>query len=133
MAHYALLDENNIVTQVVVGIDDDQEAELSTIYDCTVKRTSYNTKNNLHTKEGTPFRHTFAGIGMTYDETNDVFIPAEGYEWNDTYNKVLKTKPFSTWVLDETTFQWEPPVPVPDDSKEVAYEYNNETESWDKV
>ena len=66
-------------------------------------------------------------------ETNDVFIPAEGYEWNDTYNKVLKTKPFSTWVLDETTFQWEPPVPVPDDAKEVKYEYNNDTESWDEV
>jgi hypothetical protein len=132
MAHYALLDENNIVTQVVVGVDDDQETELSTIYDCTVKRTSYNTKNNLHTKGGTPFRANYAGIGYTYDEVNDVFIPEE-YEWNSTHNKVLKPKPYSTWVIDETTWEWKAPVDAPSDAMEVAYEYNNDTEVWDKV
>tara|TARA_R100000995_G_C3481304_1_gene124080 strand:+ start:1518 stop:1916 length:399 start_codon:yes stop_codon:yes gene_type:complete len=132
MAHYALLDENNIVTQVVVGVDDDQETELSTIYDCTVKRTSYNTKNNLHTKGGTPFRANYAGIGYTYDEVNDVFIPEE-YEWNSTHNKVLKPKPYSTWVIDETTWEWKAPVDAPADAMEVAYEYNNDTEVWDKV
>ena len=132
MAHYALLDENNIVTQVVVGVDDDQETELSTIYDCTVKKTSYNTKNNLHTKGGTPFRANYAGIGYTYDEVNDVFIPEE-YEWNSTHNKVLKPKPYSTWVIDETTWEWKAPVDAPADAMEVAYEYNNDTESWDKV
>ena len=133
MAHYALLDENNIVTQVVVGVDDNKEDELSIIYGCKVKRTSYNTKDNLHTKGGEPFRHTYAGIGMYYDEMHDVFIPEEGYEWNETYNKVLKTQPYSTWIINETTWIWEPPVPAPNDAMTKQYEYNNDTQSWDEV
>lgn len=96
------------------------------------KKTSYNTKNNLHTKGGTPFRANYAGIGYTYDEVNDVFIPEE-YEWNSTHNKVLKPKPYSTWVIDETTWEWKAPVDAPADAMEVAYEYNNDTEVWDKV
>lgn len=132
MAHYALLDENNIVTQVVTSVDDDQESALTTLYGCTVKRTSYNTFNNLHNLGGTPFRAFYASIGSTYDETNDVFIPV-GYEWNSTHNKVLQPQPFSTWVINTETWNWEPPVPVPDDAFEIAYEYNNDTQSWDEV
>lgn len=132
MAHYALLNDDNVVTQVVVGINDNQESNLSTIYDCTVKRTSYNTKNNIHTYGGTPFRANYAGIGNTYDEANDVFIP-DGFEWNSTHNKVLRPKPFSTWVIDEATWQWKAPVDPPADAMEVAYEYNNSTQNWDKV
>jgi len=132
MAHYALLDENNIVTQVVTGVDDEQESALTTLYGCTVKRTSYNTKHNLHTSGGTPFRANYAGIGYTYDETNDVFIPV-GQEWNSTHSKVCYPQPFSTWTMNTSTWMWEPPVAVPDDAFEKAYEYNNDTQSWDEV
>tara|TARA_B100000287_G_scaffold402587_1_gene423629 strand:+ start:515 stop:913 length:399 start_codon:yes stop_codon:yes gene_type:complete len=132
MAHYALLDDSNIVTEVITANSDDLESELSTEHGCTVKRTSYNTSYNIHGLGGTPFRHTYAGVGMTYDETNDVFIP-EGFEWNDDEDLVLRPKPFSTWVLNDTTFQWEAPVAQPDDYFEVEYEYNNDTQSWDKV
>ena len=132
MAHYALLDDNNIVTQVVVGVNDNQESELSTIYDCTVKRTSYNTSNNLHTKGETPFRANYAGIGDTYDATNDVFIPV-GQAWNSTHSKVCEPQPFSTWTMNTSTWMWEPPVAVPADAMTKAYVYNNDTSSWDEA
>lgn len=132
MAHYALLDDNNIVTQVVVGVNDNQESELSTIYDCTVKRTSYNTFRNLHTSGGTPFRAFYAGPGTTYDATNDVFIPV-GYEWNSTHSKVCEPQPFSTWTMNTSTWMWEPPVAVPADAMTKAYVYNNDTSSWDEA
>tara|TARA_R110000823_G_C15764739_1_gene483355 strand:+ start:184 stop:582 length:399 start_codon:yes stop_codon:yes gene_type:complete len=132
MAHYALLNDSNVVTQVVTGVDDDQESALSTEFDCTVKRTSYNTFRNLHTSGGTPFRAFYAGPGTTYDATNDVFIPV-GYEWNSTHSKVCEPQPFSTWTMNTSTWMWEPPVAVPADAMTKAYVYNNDTSSWDEA
>jgi hypothetical protein len=94
MAHYAFLDENNIVTEVIVGIDEtefieglDPETWYGNFRGQTCKRTSYN--NNI--------RKQFAGIGDIYDEIADVFI---------------KRQLFASWILDEN-FDWQPPTPMP--------------------
>ena len=120
MAHYAFLDENNIVTEVIVGKDEgdgtDWEVEYGNFKGQTCKRTSYNTYGNAHSDSGTPFRGNYAGIGYTYDETNDVFYAP---------------KPYDSWVLDETKWQWKAPVDYPSDNKK--YTWNEETTSWDLV
>ena len=120
MAHYAFLDENNIVTEVIVGKDEgegtDWEVEYGNFRGQTCKRTSYNTYGNAHSDSGTPFRGNYAGIGYTYDETNDVFIPP---------------KTFDSWVLDETTWDWKAPVDYPSDGKD--YTWNEETTNWDLI
>ena len=83
MAHYAFLDENNIVQEVLVGLDETNTKDLPTgfpswelyygsIKDMECKRTSYNTIGNEHLLGGTPFRGNFAGIGFTWDEANQV-------------------------------------------------------------
>jgi hypothetical protein len=96
MAYYALLDRNNIVVQVITGVDENEG-----VYDweffytqetrLTAKRTSYNTHGGVHTAGGTPFRKNYAGIGYTYDSARDAFIPP---------------KPTPDAVLDEETCQW---------------------------
>ena len=100
MAHYAFLDENNIVTEVIVGVDENQlidgldpETWYGNFKSQTCKRTSYNTIGGKNTREGaTPFRKNYAGIGFTYDEQRDAFIP---------------TKPDGEWQLNEDTCLWE--------------------------
>ena len=118
MAHYAFLDENNIVTEVIVGKDEgkgtDWEIEYGKFRGQTCKRTSYNTSANAHSDSGTAFRGNYAGIGYTYDETNDVFIAP---------------KPYDSWVLDETKWIWKAPIDMPDDNK--YYDWNEDTTSWD--
>ena len=118
MAHYAFLDENNIVTEVIVGKDEgdgtDWEVEYGNFRGQTCKRTSYNTSGNAHSDSGTPFRGNYAGIGYTYDETNDVFYAP---------------KPYDSWVLDQTKWIWKAPVDYPSDGK--GYKWNEETTSWD--
>ena len=96
MAHYAFLDNNNIVTEVIVGKDEgegtDWEVEYGNFRGQICKRTSYNTYGNTHSDSGTPFRGNYAGIGYTYDETNDVFIAP---------------KPGDDYTLNTTTWIWE--------------------------
>ena len=121
MAHYAFLDDNNIVTEVIVGKNEgeeniDWEVWYGNFRNQTCKRTSYNTYGNAHSDSGTPFRGNYAGIGYTYDETNDVFIPPT---------------PFDRWVLNESTWLWDSPVTYPSDGK--MYIWNEETNSWDEV
>jgi len=120
MAHYAFLDDNNIVTEVIVGKDEggvtDWEVAYGNFRGQTCKRTSYNTSGNAHSDSGTPFRGNYAGVGHTYDETNDVFYAP---------------KPYDSWVLDETKWQWKAPVDYPSDNKK--YTWNEETTSWDLV
>tara|TARA_R100001015_G_C4512683_1_gene83894 strand:- start:231 stop:605 length:375 start_codon:yes stop_codon:yes gene_type:complete len=121
MAYYALLDSNNVVTQVISGKDEtdtehDWEALYGDFHGCTVKRTSYNTVGNQHREGGTPFRKNYAGIGYTYDASKDAFIPP---------------KPYSSWVLNETTCQWEAPVSKPDDGK--IYDWNDDTREWSEA
>ena len=125
MAHYAFLDENNKVIEVIVGKDEDDldtlpegftswEQYYSNIKGKTCKRTSYNTAGNQHLLDGTPFRGNYAGIGYSYDESNDVFIPP---------------KPYDSWVINETTWTWEAPVNALDDGN--FYFWNDSKQSWD--
>jgi len=117
MAHYAILDENNVVTQVIVGKDEaDGTHNWEEYYGG--KRTSYNTSGGVHSLGGIPFRKNYAGIGYTYDQTRDAFIP-------------IKDTSYPSWILNEDTCQWEPPTTMPDDGK--IYEWNEATTSWDET
>ena len=78
------------------------------------KQTSYNTHGGIHDNGGTPFRKNHAGIGYTYDEDRDAFIPK---------------KPYNSWILNENTCQWEAPIARPQDSNE--YIWNETTQNWD--
>jgi hypothetical protein len=118
MAHYAELDENNVVIRVIPGVDENMDGE--TIYQAETgrvwKRTSYNTLGGVHSLGGIPFRKNYAGIGFTYDEQRDAFIPP---------------KHFSSWVLDEETCQWNPPTPMPNDGGH--YEWNESLVNWKRI
>ena len=117
MAHYAFLDENNIVTEVIVGNTEggmiDWESHYSAFRGQACKRTSYNTHGGVHSLGGTPFRKNYAGIGYTYDKQRDAFIPP---------------KPFASWVLNEDTCLWDAPTPMPTDGK--LYQWDEATTSW---
>ena len=127
MAHYAFLNDNNIVTEVITGVDEDQKDDLPEGFDSwedwyadfrgqTCKRTSYNTSAGEHTGEGTAYRGNYAGIGYTYDSENDVFYAP---------------KPYSKWVLNETTWTWEAPEEYPDDGKD--YIWNDNKGEWEEI
>lgn len=131
MAHYAFINTDNIVVEVITGIDESEtetlpeefdswEAFYQTQRDALVcKRTSYNTRGGEHLFEGTPLRGNYAGIGFTYDETNDVF-----YE----------PQPFPSWTLNETNWMWEAPVPKPefDEDNPIFYVWNETEQTWDE-
>ena len=113
MAHYAFLDENNIVTEVITGIDETELIEglhpeiwYGNFRGQTCKRTSYN--GNI--------RKNYAGIGYTYDESRDAFIAPKLY---------------ASWVLNEATCLWEPPIPYPEDG--AYYIWDEETTDWVEV
>jgi hypothetical protein len=110
IAHYAFLDENNIVTEVIVGIDEtelieglDTETWYGNFRGQTCKRTSYN--GNI--------RKNYAGIGYTYDSDRDAFIPP---------------KPYPSWILNEDTCNWESPVPYPEG--EGMYGWDEDQLQW---
>ena len=112
MAHYAFLDSNNIVTEIITGIDETELIEglhpeiwYGNFRNQTCKRTSYN--GNI--------RKNYAGIGYTYDQERDAFIAP---------------KPFSKWVINETTCQWEAPVAHPTDDKK--YVWNDNRGEWEE-
>jgi hypothetical protein len=118
MAHFAQLDENNIVVQVIVGVDEPHDGEA--IYFQTTgkvwKKTSYNTVGGVHSLGGTPFRKNYAGIGFTYDAQRDAFIASQ---------------PYPSWVLNEQTCQWDSPVQYPSDDKK--YGWDEQTISWKEI
>jgi hypothetical protein len=122
MAHYAILDSDNLVVNVIVGRDEnevvdgvsDWEAHYSLVTGMNVLRTSYNTQGGVHLLGGTPLRKNYAGIGYTYDEELDAFIPP---------------KPFDSWIVNEETAQWEAPIPYPTDG--LAYVWNNNKINWE--
>ena len=127
MAHYAFLDENNIVTEVIVGKNEnedniDWEVQYGNFRGQTCKRTSYNTQGGVHSLGGTPLRKNYAGIGYTYDSQRDAFIPP---------------KPFASWQLNDTSCLWESPTPYPTDvgtaEAPKRYVWNEETVSWKLV
>jgi hypothetical protein len=111
MAHYAFLDDNNIVTEVIVGTDETEQIEdqdpetwYGRFRGQVCKRTSYNAN----------IRKNYAGIGFSYDEALDAFIPP---------------KPFDSWLLNEETANWEAPVPMP----EGKYRWDEDSVSWLEV
>lgn len=124
MAHYAFINSNNIVTQVIVGRDEDDLPEGITDWEVyygekvgqRCLRTSYNTVGNQHTEGGTPFRGNYAGIGFTYNEEEDVFVPPQ---------------PFPSWTLNEATYSWEAPVAYPEDGE--LYVWNENKKEWELV
>ena len=121
MADFAKIGDGNVVVVVVVVHNDIATSEsaganfLNTLYgtDDTWIQTSYNTFKGVHVLGGTPLRKNYAGLGHTYDATRDAFIPPPK---------------FPSWVLNETTCQWEAPVAYPDDGK--VYEWDEDTVSW---
>jgi hypothetical protein len=112
MAHFAQLDENNIVVQVIVGVDEplDGEAIYAQTTGTVWKKTSYNTLGGVHLLGGTPLRKNYAGIGYTYDPNRDAFIPPQ---------------PFQSWSLNEQTCQWDAPVAMPTDDKQYSWDEQN--------
>jgi hypothetical protein len=121
MAHYAFLDKNNIVTEVIVGKNEGEEGinweqHYSNFRGQICKRTSYNTISGVHKLGGIPFRKNYAGIGYTYDENRDAFIPP---------------KPYNSWILNEQTCQWESPVTMPQDGNK--YTWNETNLNWELV
>jgi len=114
MAHYAFLDDNNIVTEVIVGRNEDEAVEGTSDWEAyygefrgqRCVRTSYN--GNI--------RKNYAGIGYRYDETLDAFIPPQ---------------PYPSWVLDEDTCLWDAPVAYPDDG--LMYNWDEASQSWQEV
>jgi hypothetical protein len=123
MAHYAFLDENNIVTEVIVGIDETElidglnpEIWYGNFRKQICKRTSYNTVANKRADNGIPFRGNYAGIGMIYDSELDAFYYPQ---------------PYPSWTLDKETFIWVAPVPMPETSTSGSdWIWNEENKSW---
>jgi hypothetical protein len=111
MSHFAKV-ENGIVTQVIVA---EQDVIDSGLFGTGWVQTSYNTFGGQH-PEGRPLRKNYAGIGFTYDSGRDAFIPP---------------KPFASWLLNETTCQWDAPTPMPTDDK--RYTWDEPTTSWVEV
>ena len=121
MAHYAFLDANNVVVNVITGIDEGTDGiDWEEFYGA--KRTSYNTKGGIyydpitnlpHEDQSKAYRKNYAGIGYSYDPVRDAFIPP---------------KSFDSWILNEDSCNWEAPVPYPNDGNE--YYWDEETLSW---
>ena len=116
MSHFAEIDNNNIVTRVIVA-----EQEYIDSLEGRWVQTSYNTRRGVHyapnsdePDNGAAVRKNYAGIGYVYDEQRDAFIPPS---------------PYPSWVLDEPTCTWEAPIPQP----EGNYDWNEKTQTWDSV
>lgn len=125
MAHFAKLDENNIVIDVIVVNDeclDPANQESSGIEFLTQwsgghtnwAQTSYNTRQNVHILGGVPFRKNYAGIGYTFDGIG-----------------FASPKPYESWIFDSDVYCWKAPVPMPTDDK--PYAWNESDQKWDEV
>jgi hypothetical protein len=128
MAHYALIDSNNVVVQVITGVDENViqtdldgaevggtseaweqfYATLPWFAGLICKRTSYN--RNI--------RANYAGVGYMYDPDFDVFIPPQ---------------PYQSWKLDYTTYQWEAPVPMPENVEGYIWRWSEINKEWISV
>ena len=124
MSHFAKLDENNLVTFVTVGRqeDDGLEEELNARTGDVYRQTSYNTRGGVHYTDGEPsadqskaLRFNYAGIGYSYDENRDAFIPPQ---------------PYASWVLDEATCLWVAPIAYPAEGDHV---WDEEAGDWVEV
>ena len=113
MAHYAFLNDDNIVTEVIVGIDETELIEglppeewYGRLRQQRCVRTSYN--NNIRVR--------YAGIGYRYDSVRDAFI---------------RPQPYLSWVFNETTLDWDPPIPYPTDGK--VYAWDESIQNWVEI
>lgn len=125
MAHYAFIDENYVVVEIIVGKEEgnfDWENYYGNFKGMMCKRTSYNTRGGIHYQPDSDipsedqtkaFRMNYASIGGTYNPVSDAFIGI---------------KPYQSWILNEQTFLWEPPIPKPEDGK--FYYWDEESISW---
>jgi len=125
MAHYAFLDNNNIVTEVIVGINENELIEgkspeqwYEKFRGQLCRRTSYNTIGGIHKFSGIPFRKNYAGVGYTYNAEWDAFIPP---------------KPYPSWKLDYNTCLWIPPIPEPQPEEGYFWRWGEENQEWIKV
>lgn len=112
MSHFAKV-EDGIVTQVIVA---EQDVIDSGLFGTGWVQTSYNTQGGVHLLGGTPLRKNYAGIGYSYDEGRDAFIPP---------------KPFNSWTLNEGTCLWDAPTPMPTDGK--TYSWDEDSTSWVEI
>jgi hypothetical protein len=112
--HNNVLKDSNGIEQEINGIDFLTKLTGWAIW----KQTSYNTVGGVHNNNGTPFRKNHAGIGYTYDEDRDAFIPP---------------KPFNSWVLNEQTCLWEAPVIMPTTvlEEDQYYSWNDSIINWE--
>jgi hypothetical protein len=114
MAHYAFLDENNIVTEVIVGIN---ETELIEGLSPEEWYGNFRGQRCVRTSYNANIRKNYAGVGFRFDEELDAFIPP---------------KPYPSWILDETICQWAAPTPYPEveEDSEDTYVWDEESLSW---
>ena len=125
MAHFAELDENNIVLRVIVVSDEDAidgEVFCNNLLGGNWKQTSYNTRGGVHyapdsqtPDEGVALRKNYAGIGHVFDEVRDAFMTPQ---------------PYPSWTLDEDTCWWEPPTPKPPSDGGGYYGWDEPTLNW---
>lgn len=125
MAHYALLDENNIVVQVITGVEENELIEGKTpeqwygeFHNMRCLRTSYNTHANTHKGGGVPFRKNYAAKGFTYSPEFDAFIPP---------------RPYESWMLDHNTYRWIPPIEKPEDGEYFVWKWDEFNKQWVKI
>lgn len=134
MSHYALVNEENIVYDVIFFHESVEDIEIEKYFESkNIKafKTSYNTKHNIHymydeelkkfidNPEGA-LRKNYASVGYIYNENLDAFIPP---------------KPYNSWILDENKGDWEPPTPYPEDglNGDKTYVWNEENLEWDEI
>lgn len=119
MAHFAKVDQGKVINVIVA-----EPEFFDTFVDNSPGewiQTSYNTIGGVHYGQdgqpdgGVPLRKNYAGIGFSYDQSKDAFIPPQ---------------PYPSWVLDETTCLWNPPIPFPSDFPEVEYNWDETNQVW---
>jgi hypothetical protein len=118
MAHYAIMDNDNKVTQVIVGKDENEtlpEGYTSWEQYYGGLRTSYNTFAGVHQLGGTPYRKNMAAIGYTYDANIDAFVPPQ---------------PFASWTLNPETGRWDAPTPIPFHTVDEKCEWIEADQVW---
>lgn len=127
MAHYALLNENNVVIQVITGVDEDiVQVDINGIEvggsseaweEFYASRPWLNAVSCKRTSYNKTIRKNYAGIGFTYDKERDAFIPP---------------KPYNSWILNEEICQWEAPIPYPviEENSDENYIWDENTTSW---
>jgi hypothetical protein len=115
MAHYAFLDKNNIVTEVITGID---ETELIEGLTPEIWYGNFRNQRCIRTSYNANIRKNYASIGGYYDDNFDAFIGAQ---------------PYPSWKLNYTTFQWEAPVAMPKDTESYVWKWSESNKEWIKV